>query len=281
MINTSLRSIILRLTIIFLLALSLHLLHAADTKEANQSVVEKMRPTLMKLLGENWTIKLIGAAPVETPVPDLGILLPLIPKITETATSSSVYSKKPDKVSLKREVEEKFYYPFIKEIFEVTRQVKPNDDEAAKLFNVLSQGGTREGVYHALVLDNVYAGMENYDKPVKANAADFAVYFYAKYTGKKVEKESLRGMNIYTLKRLVADKSLDIIDAYGDNREDLEKWYAVMSAEMATKFPQILSSKLRKITNSREHKVWASKVPVQHIKSETLIKIHAAFNSMM
>jgi hypothetical protein len=271
----------LRLTIIFLLALSIHLLHAADTKESNQSVVEKMRPTLMKLIGENWTVKLIGSAPVETPAPDTGIVLPKIPAITQTATSSSVYSKKPDKVSLKPEVEEKFYYPYIKEIFEVTRQIKPNDDEAAKLFNVLSQGGTREGVYHALVLDSVYAGMENYDKPVKGNAADFAVYFYEKYLGKKVEKESFRGMNIYTLKRFAADKALDIIDAFGENREDLEKWYAVMSGELASKFPQVWASKLRKITNSREHKAWASKVPIQHIKSETVIKIHAAFNSMM
>ena len=271
----------MRLSIIFLLALSLHLLQAADTTETNQSVVEKMRPTLMKLIGESWTVKLIGAAPVTAPPVDQGIIMPKIPAITENATSSSVYSRKPDKISLKPEIEEKFYYPYIKEIFEVTRQVKPNDDEAGKLFNVLAQGGTREGVYHALVLDNVYAGMENYDKPVKGNAADFAVYFYGKYVGKKVEKESFRGMNIFTLKRLVADKALDIIDAYGENREDLEKWYAVMSSEMASKFPQVWSSKLRKITDSRQHKMWASKVPVQHIKSETVIKIHAAFNSMM
>jgi hypothetical protein len=281
MINTSLRSINLRLSIIFLLALSLHLLHAADTKESNQSVVEKMRPTLMKLLGENWTVKLIGTAPVTPPIADSGIALPKLPELKEDARSSAVYSKKPDKISLKPEIEEKFYYPYIKEIFEATRQIKPNDDEAGKLFNVLAQGGTREGVYHALVLDTVYAGMENYDKPVKGNAADFAVYFYGKYTGKKIEKESLRGMNIYTLKRLVADKALDVIDAYGENREDLEKWYAVMSSEMAVKFPQVWGSKLRKITDSREHKVWASKVPIQHIKSETVIKIHSAFNSMM
>jgi hypothetical protein len=123
--------------------------------------------------------------------------------------------------------------------------------------------------------------MENTDKPAKPNAADFAIYFYGRYVGKKVSKENLKGINIYTLKRLIADKALDIIDAYGDNREDLEKWYAVMSSDFASKFPLAWSSKLRKDTSSHAHKSWASRVPVQHIKSESLIKIHTAMNSMM
>lgn len=207
--------------------------------------------------------------------------IPALPKLLEDSRSTAVFDKKQDTVVLKPEIEEKYYYAYIKEIFEVTKQTKPNDDEVAKLVNVLSQGGNREGVYHQLVLDSSYAGMENYDKPVKSNAADFAVYFYEKFTGKKVKKETLRGINIYSLKRLVADRALDIIDAYGENRDDLEKWYAVMSSDLATKFPQVWTTKLRKNTSSLAHKSWATQVPVQHIKSETLIKIHAAFNSMM
>jgi hypothetical protein len=182
---------------------------------------------------------------------------------------------------LKPEQEEKYYYAYVREIFEVTRQTKPNDDEVAKLMNILSQKGSREGIYHSLVLDSVYGGMENYDKPIKSNAADFAVYFYGRYIGKKVAKENLKGMNIYSLKRLVADKALDVMDAYGDNREDLEKWYAVMSSDLASKFPLVWSGKMRKDTSSQNHKLWASKVPLQHIKSEMLIKIHGAFNSLI
>jgi hypothetical protein len=271
----------LRLALIFVLALSLHILHAQDA--ANQktlSFAEKMRPTLMKVVGERWTMKLIGSAPPEAKI-DNSVILPALPTLLNDARSVAVFNKKQDKVILKPEQEAKYHYAYIKEIYEATRQAKPNDDEVAKLMNVLSQGGSREGVYHALVLDSTYGGMENYDKPVKSNAADFAVYFYGRYIGKKIAKESLKGMNIYSLKRLVGDKALDIIDAYGDNREDLEKWYAVMSSDLASKFPSLWSGKMRKDTSSINHKSWASKVPLQHIKSETLIKLHGAFNSMM
>ncbi|MBC7539207.1 MAG: hypothetical protein H7281_10325 [Bacteriovorax sp.] len=270
----------MRLALIFILALSLHILHAQDSSSQKTiSFAEKMRPTLMKVVGERWTTKLIGSAP-EVKI-DNSVVLPALPKLLVDARSTAVFDKKQDKIILKPEMEEKYRYAFVKEIYEATRQTKPNDDEVGKLMNVLSQGGSREGVYHSLVLDSSYGGMENYDKPVKSNAADFAIYFYGRYIGKKVAKESLKGMNIYSLKRLVADKALDIIDAYGDNREDLEKWYAVMSSDLASKFPSVWSGKMRKDTSSIDHKLWANQVPVQHIKSETLIKIHGAFNSMM
>ncbi len=263
-----------------MLALSLHMLNAQESSTRSLSIMEKMRPTLLSLLGEKWTLKLIGEA-TTAPTPGSSIALPALPKLMDDARSTAVFDKKAEKIVLKPEIEQKFYYAYIREIFEATRQTKPNDDEVGKLMNVLSQGGSREGVYHSLVLDSVYGGMENYDKPVKGNAADFAVYFYGKYVGKKVAKENFKGMNAFVLKRLVADKALDIIDGYGDNREDLEKWYAVMSGDLASKFPQVWSGKLRKNTSSFDHKSWAAKVPVQHIKSETLIKIHSAFNSMM
>lgn len=270
----------MRTILIFLLAVSIHIIEAqevADTKEV--SFVEKIRPTLEKILGTSFTMRLIGKP--EIAKVDESFLLPAIPKIIYDARSTAIYNKKPDKIILNPEVENKYYYAYIKEVYQATRQTKPNDDEITKLMNVLTQGGSREGVYHSLVLDSVYGGMENYDKKVKVNAADFAVYFCNKYVGKKIEKESLNGMNIYSLKRLIADKALDIIDAYGENREDIEKWYAIMSADLALKFPSIWTGQMRKDVSVRNHKSWASKVPLQHIKSETLIKIHGVFNSMM
>ena len=270
----------MRLVVIIVFAFSLHVLNAQDSKNSpTLSFVEKMRPVMMEYLGDKLTIKLIGKPPAVQA--DNNIVLPSLPKILSDARSVAGFNRKQDKIILKPEIEEKYFYAYIKEIFEVTRQTKPNDDEVTKLMNVLSQGGTREGVYHSLVLDSTYGGMEIYDKPIKSNAADFAVYFYGRYIGKTILKESLKGMNIYSLKRLVSDKTLDIVDAYGDNRDDLEKWYAVMSSDLASKFPSLWSGQLRKDTNSLDHKSWASKVPVQHIKSEILIKIHSAFNSMM
>ena len=70
-------------------------------------------------------------------------------------------------------------------------------------------------------------------------------------------------------------------DAFGDDRDAMERWYAIMSADFAVRFPQIWSTQIRKDTSAENHKAWASKVPVQHIKSEMIIKIHSALNSMI
>lgn len=270
----------MRLVAIFVLALSIQMLFAEDQNTPQEkSFVEKMRPQMMKILGEEWTVKLIGADKIiivdEIPMPAL-------PQIDDNAKSLAVYEKKQDTITIKPEIEQKFNYAFVNELYEATRQTKPNDDEIGKMMNVLSQGGTREGVYRSVVLDSVYGGMENWDKPVKKNSADFAVYFYQKYLGKKIAVKSFEGMSIYTLKRLITEKALDMSDSFGaSQRGDLENWYANMSTDLATKFPLVWSNSTRKNPSAKFHKAWASKVPVQHIKSEMIIKIHSAFNSMI
>ncbi len=242
-----------------------------------KSFVEKMRPKLMQILGEEWTVKLIGAEKV---IAVDEVIMPTLPMIDDNAKSTAVYEKKQDTVTIKPEIEQKYNYAFIFELFEATRQTKPNEDEVGKIMNVLSQGGTREGVYRSVVLDSVYGGMENWDKPVKKNSAEFAVYFYQKYLGKKIALKSFEGMSVYTLKRLNTEKALDIADSFA-SRDDMEKWYGIMSADLAVKFPNVWSNSVRKNPSSLFHKKWASKVPVQHIKSELVIKIHSAFNSMI
>lgn len=268
----------MRLAVIFTLALSIHLLYAQEQKvQEEKSFVEKMRPQLMKIIGEEWTVKLIGA---DKSLPKEEVAMPAIPKIDDNAKSTDVYNKKQDKIVLKPEIENKFNYAYVFEIYEATRQQKPNEDEVTKAMNILTQGGTREGIYRSLVLDSVYGGMENWDKPVKSVTADFAVYFYGKYFGKKVAKKNFEGMSVYTLKRIIGEKALEVVDAFGEDRDGLERWYAVMSADLAARFPQIWSNPMRKKTSALEHKSWASHVPLQHIKSETVLKIHSAFNSM-
>jgi len=269
----------LRLAVIFLLALSLHLLHAQEAQSVKElSFAEKMRPHLMKIIGEEWTFKLIGAG--EAPkIPEMQ--MPPLPIVASDAKSTAVYEKKEDKIKIDPKIEQKFNYAYIKEVFEATRQSKPTDEEMNQFMNVLSQGGTRDGIYRSLVLDATYAGMEEWDKPVKSATADFAVYFYEKYLGKKIQKKSFEGWSVFTLKRLITEKALDIMEAYGDDREKMEKWYAIMSSDLAKKFPTIWSNNLRKNPSAETHKAWASKVPLHHIKSEIIIKIHAAFNSMM
>ncbi len=255
------------------------MLQAQDKNPPQEkSFIEKMRPAFANILGAELTNKLIGNEVIAVPNE---IAMPALPKIIDDAKSTAVYNKKADKVILDLKLEEKFHYAYIREVYEVTRQAKPTDEEVAKYMNILAQGGTREGIYRSLVLDSVYGGMENWDKPVKSTTADFAVYFYQKYLGRKVAKKNFEGMSIYTLKRLVADKTLDMLDAFGDDRENLENWYALMSAELANKFPMIWQNPMRKKTSALEHKAWAGKVPLQHMKSEVVIKLHSAFNSMI
>ena len=235
----------MRLAVIFILALSIHMLNAqAQAPIKEQSFVEKMRPTLMKIIGEEWTVKLIGEDSASVKAAEM--IMPAIPKVEDNAKSTAVYDRKKDKITIKPEVEQKFNYAFIQEAYEATRQTKPNDEEIAQMMNVLSQGGTREGVYRMLVLDSVYGGMENWDKPVKSVTADFAVYFYEKYLGRKVQKKSFEGMSVFTLKRLIGEKALEVTDAFGEDRDALERWYAIMSADLAAKFPSIWSNKMRK-----------------------------------
>lgn len=258
--------------------MSIHILHAQEAKNKELPFTEKLRPTMMKILGAEWTVKIIGAAPVEE-VP--GLKMPVLPKIVSDATSTAVYSKKADTIKLSPEIESTYAYSYIKEVFEATRQTKPTPEEENQYMNVLTQGGTREGVYRSLVLDATYAGMEEWDKPVKSNTADFAVFFYEKYLGKKVDKKQFQGWSVFTLKRLMTEKALEMVDAFGDNRGDLETWYGLLSADLATKFPSVWTNVLRKNPSAEAHKAWASKVPLQHIKSEVIIKMHNAFNSMM
>jgi hypothetical protein len=254
-------------------------------KQEEISLAEKWRPTIEKYLGEDFAIKLLGKSTdiknALDPITKTQIMMPKIPVIKVDARSAEIYTKKPDKIILKPEEEEKFLYSFLSELYEVTRQAKPSEQEFGKMMNTLSQGATREGVYHALVLDAAYAQLESTDKPVKVPASEFAIYFYSIYIAKIISPESLQKMNMYSLKRLVAEKAIEVIDAFGDNRDDMEKWYAMLSADLATRFPQHWANMLRKNTSKGVHKKWASKAPIQHIKSEIVIKLHTAFNSLM
>lgn len=270
----------MRLGIIFFLVFSINVFSADVPQTEPLSLAEEWRPTIAKFFGEGFAIRLLGKAP-EAKKPIVDLQMPKIPLIKEDARSTDVYNKKADKVILPPDEEAKYHYSFLEELYEVTRQVKPSEDDFKKMMNTLSQGATREGVYHALVLDAVYAQLESLDKPVKAPASDFAIYFYSTYIAKKISADSLKNMNMYSLKRLIAEKAIEMIDAFGDNREDMEKWYAILSSDLATRFPQHWSNNLRKNTSKSLHKTWASKAPLQHIKSEAVIKLHTVFNSLM
>lgn len=270
----------MRLGIVFFLVCSINAFSADVPKPEPLSLAEEWRPTIAKYFGEDFATSLLGKIPESKKIV-ADFQMPKIPLIKDDARSTDVYNKKPDKIILTPDEEAKYHYSFLEELYEVTRQTKPSADDFGKMMNTLSQGATREGVYHALVLDAVYAQLETIERPVRPVASEFAIYFYSIYIAKKISADSLKNMNMYSLKRLIAEKAIEMIDAFGDNRDDMEKWYAILSSDLATRFPQHWSKNLRKNTSKSIHKNWASKAPIQHIKSEAIIKIHTVFNSLM
>lgn len=242
--------------------------------KAETSITEKFRPFLISVLGEERTQKLIGKDPTAPEV-----AMPQIPVVDKSATSLKVYQKAADINKVNPEIEAKFNYAYILEVFKATRQQEPNENDIAKTMNILSQGGTRSGVYRSLVLDETYGGMENWPRPVKKNSAEEAILLFKKFVNKEYKLKNFEGMNIFTLKRILTENFLEVADAF-ENRADLEAWYAVFSSEVAKKYPTMWQNETRKNTSALFHQEWASKVPAEHIKSELIIKLHTIFNTI-
>ena len=210
------------------------------------------------------------------------ITLPVIPKIDQSAKSLKVFSKNESvNVKLDPEKERKSNLGYIAEIYDVTREVKPDSASVSNWMNALSQGGTREGLYRALVLDATYAGLENEEIAVSDKSANFAVYFLGEFLDRDSKVTSIQKSNHYTLKRVITEKSLEVVDEFiQSNKDNLYRWYAVFSGELAKKYPSSFSNKIRKSSNREAHYKWAQTVPIQHIKSEVIIKLHKVFNHL-
>lgn len=249
-------------------------IYSAPANSTEGSFKKGLRSYIIKFLGEDTATSILGTAPD-------GVELPEIPKVNRSALDQSVFKNEKDikEENIPESKKKKLDYYFIEELYTATRNTKANKNDLLSWFSILSQGGTREGVYRALVLDNTYRGLENYDNPVNASTVEFASYFYSRFLNKKIKKKAIEGLNFYTLKRITVKNSLEVADEYlkGD-KESFYKWYAVFSGELAREYPKAWKNKLRKTTKMKYHKKWAETVPDQQIKSEIIIKIHKVYN---
>ena len=265
-----------RLTIVVCLLISANLF--AQT-EANWKT--KLRTIILPVIGQTWSEKLLGPAPQP---PKAEIALPEIPKQFKQATS--VVSKKSkgtteyDQLPVK--TKQKFDYTFLKELFWATRQTEAKDEDLNNWLNVLQQGGSREGVYQALVLDEVYASLENLQEKPSPKLVDFTSSFSQKFLASNIKRESLEGLNSYSLKRILTEKALDLMEYYETKDLDsLYRWYALASVTIANnEQASILKSEIRKNQIPEYHLAWAQAMPLQHIKSEIIIKLHLLMNAL-
>lgn len=243
------------------------------TNTQAEGIADEVRPYVEQYLGEELAIKIFGEKE-ET------IKLPEIPKVNKDAKSTRPEYVDTVKSKITKDQMNKANLSFLYEVYEAARRVKPNDNDVSKWMNVITQGGSREGVYRALVLDNTYAAMENYDTPMTDTGIEFSKYYVFEFMNKEISKDSLEKTNFYTLKRVLVEQTLEILDEllYKDVNLFYD-WYAVFSAESAKKYPAFFTNKIRKSTSRERHRKWAQYVPIQHVKSEVIIKLHKLFNA--
>lgn len=212
-------------------------------------------------------------------------VLPPIPEVTQNATSVEVYNKKGvvfsqgesfNKLSL--EEKRKYRIAFIRELYFVVRDSEPKKEEILQSLNALEQEGSREGIYRSLVLDRVYASLEGYEEAPSGKLVDFSVNYGQKYLAREFSKELIQKINLWGIKRVIVEKTLEVMDAFKTDGEDLYVWYAILSAELANKYPPAWTSKTRKREDQKFHYSWAKSVPFQQIKSEVIIKLHKLMN---
>lgn len=240
---------------------------------AQADFMSEARKMSDKFLGTEISDKIFGKK-------ESTIKLPAIPKVDKKATSTKSYDMKRDESSLKKEDAQKYNVAFLEELYDVVRRKEINDNDLAKWMNVMEQNAGREGVYRALVLDETYRGLENFGSGVNEQTGDFVVNYFAEFLDRSVEKETILRSNIYMLKRVVVENTLEINDALIFNdKEKFYDWYAVFSAEIGKRYGTRFSNKLRKLDSAERHRAWAKSVPTQYVKSEIILKLHILMNS--
>jgi hypothetical protein len=242
----------------------------------------KAREIVTSIAGASWGAKIFGPVP-QPPEPE--IKLPEIPKQIKKATDVTGYVKKnkgpTEYDKLPPERKRQFDYGFIQELFLVTRKTDAKDEDLSNWLNVLDQGGSREGVYQGLVLDEVYAALENMDEKPTDRLLDFYIKTSEKFFQQTAKKESLNQLNLYSLKRILAEKGLDLMGYYETNNlEALYQWYAVFSADIAKDYGPLLKTKIRQDPRFEYHREWAKSMPIEHIKSEFIVKLHTVMNGL-
>jgi len=242
----------------------------------------KGRDLVTSIAGATWGEKFFGPVPVPAIIP---AKLPVIPAQAKKGTDIENYTKlKKDPTEYDRlpnERKRQFDYKFLQELFQVTRKTEAKDEDLSNWLNTLDQGGSREGIYQALVLDEVYAALENMEDKPSNRLLDFSLKFSQRFINQTFKKESLNQLNLYSLKRILTEKGLDLMEHYEvHNLNDLYQWYAVFSSEIATEYEPLLKTKIRQDPRFEYHLEWAKSMPIQHIKSEFIIKLHSVMNGL-
>lgn len=237
-----------------------------------------LKEKLSGFLSQDLIIKIFGENAEDE------IRLPKIPRIENSPTDKSVYTKKKilnkktEFANLSIEKKMKFNYFFLKEIYLETLNRKVTKDDLEVYLNRFRQGATREGIYRSLVSGTEYSNLENNPSIPTKELVSFANDYSINFLGMKFSKELLMNSNKDLIKRKLVEKSLQVINHFYDNPDKLYSWYAVFSKKLANKTSW--KNKIRSSSNSKAHFLWAKNSPVDHVVSEVIIKLSKVINSL-
>ena len=241
--------------LIVVIGLLFSLISLAQTPSVEASWKVKLRSLITSVAGEEWGNKILGEPPVLN-LPEL--VLPEIPKQLKKSTDVGSYSKKTKALTefdqLPQDKKRQFDYKFIEELFQVTRKTEAKDEDLVNWLNTLEQGGSREGIYQALVLDEVYNGMESMEEKPTKKLLDFCLQYSQKFHNQTFKPESLIELNLYSLKRIFTEKGLDLLEYYEvKDLDSLYRWYAILSSDMAKNDGPFMQSQIRKNQSAKYH----------------------------
>lgn len=267
--------------LMFILGLLLSLQVMAQDVPLEPSWKVKLRGVITNIAGESWSEKLLGKAPEVKAEFELPVIPKEVKKTTDATTYDKIQKEPTEYDRLPPERKRQFDYKFLQELFVVTRKTEAKDEDLSNWLNTLDQGGSREGIYQALVLDEVYAALENMDEKPSNRLMDFTLKFSQKFFNQTFKKESLEQLNLYSLKRILSEKGLDLMEYFETKDLDgLYRWYAIFSADLAKEYSPLLKSQVRSDVSPLYHYEWAKGMPIQHIKSEFIIKLHTVMNGL-
>ena len=252
--------------------------NAMSLAEAKLLVSKKIQ----ELLGEEKALAWFNIEPEKAVS---ALTLPAIPKLNQDGKSQDVYLQKSDSEiqkssysNLSQDEQNNFNLAFLNELYTSVLTTNPDENSLATGLNILSQGGTREGVYRSIVYSETYQQLESQSYPVKQETIEFCTYYAQKFLGIQYDEQSLKDVNVFTIKRTLTEKTLDVADLLKQKPEDLYQWYGILSGELAQRKLTQLSDVRNKDENF--HYEWSKKVPVEHIKSELIIKLNLVLNAL-
>lgn len=241
----------------------------------------QLRGIITNIAGTEWGDKLLGKLPVAEPLFKVPVVPANLKKSTDIESYTKITKEPTEFDKLPADRKRQFDYKFIQELYLVTRKMDAKDEDLSAWLNTLDQGGSREGIYQALVLDEVYSGLENVQEKPSKELMDFTLKFSQKFLNQTFKTETLERLNLYSLKRIISEKTLDLFEYYeAKDLEALNQWYAIFSSDLAKDYSPLLKSQVRSDEDMNYHYEWAKSSPVQHIKSEVVIKLHTVMNGL-